>query len=234
MNKLQIEQTITTKKGHISRDSLVKSYLQFSKLGVTKFVLNTDHAKYEVGQIHNYIEVKKYKPNQERVRKLWRYNMEGVSDSPINPNGKLLSHTTSYYDNGKIHIMIYYSKGKVGRDDDEPAMVKYEYCSYNETDVGFIKIWLKDGNFYERPNKEPNYIMKFPSGTIIEKWCMPMNPKLNQGALNKEFSSDHIIRGNVNLHRPLNEGPAYIEKPAKGSTILQEYHLNGKCIATYI
>jgi len=246
MNNLQVEldKLVPVPKGNNISETLANMYpnlIEDFKLDETKLILDGANMDCEVRLVHDYIEVKEY-GYLRKIKNIMRCNMEGNPDSP-NIEGKLLPAFVVYYDNGKTEIMIYYSKGKVGRDDGEPAMIKYNYNNHSsplgrggEEDCGadaYAKIWLKNGNFYERPNGEPNHVIKMSSGITIEKWCKPMNPKYDDGILNTEFNSTCILKGEVGLHRPLNKGPALIEKDLDGSIRNQEYHLNGIFIAKY-
>lgn len=198
----------------------------------TKLVFKEKTKVYEVMAVDNHIEIKSYKSGNV-LDSIMRYDLNAtIKNSPTDLNGVVLPHITTFYDDGSICTMTYYTKGKVNRDNDEPAMIKYNQGVNNDT-KGYAKIWLKNGNFYERPNGKPNYILKFYEGRMIEKWCMPGKLDSHKKCICPDFSNMQVILGEVPLHRPLNEGPAHIETNHENVVTLQAYHLNGELISKY-
>jgi antitoxin component YwqK of YwqJK toxin-antitoxin module len=107
-----------------------------------------------------------------------------------------------YYINNKTHLSVWYKNGKLHRDGDLPAYIKY----FTTGNV-YIKQWFQNDKSH-RDEDKPAIISYDKEGNIMsEEWYQ-----------------------NDKLHRPIENGPAWIGYNNDGSIKEEQYYLDDKLV----
>jgi hypothetical protein len=143
------------------------------------------------------------------------------------PGERYLPALLITYESGQPKAIYHAKNGLLHSYNDEPALVIYN------PDGGIeLKLWLKEGQFYERENGKHNYkshLIKYKT----RKWCMPDSFKPRQIRIGSNFFLIHTriicnTTRNKKFHRDPNVGPAVIVD--KGKRISKLFYNNGEFI----